>query len=177
MVSLYIVFASSSTHPFINCSDKSENFKFGLYDFNFSTSREKYPFIEFPHCLVLLVVSTVMSSIQSDVVATIGKYVGIASNVSTVIALEYTLLGYSVIAKKNGSEEMYNKGRFLATCVLILFIVSIVLDLYSGIMKSNAQQWVKNTVTIAGIVAAVAELAVYVLVVIYYYKSIKLLSK
>lgn len=149
----------------------------GLYQGGQDEVQVRYAFYFTILSVVLLVVATVMSSIQNDVVATIGKYVGIASNVSTVIALEYTLLGYGVIAKKKGSEEMYDKGRFLATCVLILFIVSIILDLYSGIMKSNAQQWVKNTVTIAGIVAAVAELAVYVLVVIYYYKLIKLLKK
>ena len=127
--------------------------------------------------IVLLIAGTAMSQVNNDIVKNVGKYFSIASNVAVVISLEYTLIGYSDIAKRAGSETMYARGRFLAICVLVLFAVSIVMDLYSNILSSNALEWIKTTVLIAGIVAAVAELVVYVLVVVYYYKSIKLLSK
>ena len=93
------------------------------------------------------------------------------------MALEYTLIGIAVLMDKLGNSSLANRGRSLATAVLILFIVSILMNFYTNIMDSNAYEWVKITLTIAAIVAGIAELVVYVLTLVYYGRATKELKQ
>lgn len=128
--------------------------------------------------VLLSLVATILSSINGvAVLGEIARYVRIAVDIATVIALEYTLFGIAHLAKRLGNEKMERFGRTLAWIVCILFVISIVMDLYSGIMNSNVQEWVKTTITIAGIVAGVAEFVVYLLTFIYYGKATKMLKE
>ena len=128
--------------------------------------------------VILSLVASILTAIRGNAVLTdIAKYINIAVDVATVIALLYTLLGIATLAKKLGDDKMAKFGRRLAWVVCILFVVAIVMNLFSGIISKNTQQWVTVTVAVLGIVAAIAEFVVYVLTFVYYGKATKMLKQ
>ena len=139
--------------------------------------------IKYAFCLVIIgvvlsLIASILSALSSHpVLVTIGKYFAIAVDVATVIALEYTLSGIATLAGKLGNEKMRKMGEGLALAVLILFIVSIVLSLYATILNANVKDWVKITVSVASVLAALAELVVSLLTLVYYGKSTKMLKE
>lgn len=126
----------------------------------------------------LSLLATVFSAITKvSGLVTASKYIAITADVAAVIALEYTLLGIAELSKKCGDEKMARLGKTLTWCVLLLYILSVVMNLYGTILANNVQQWVKITVSVAAIVASIAELVVYVLIVVYYGRATKMLKK
>ena len=149
-----------------------------LYQGGKDEIRIKYAFFLTIFAIVLSLISSIFTSIKSvPVLVDIGGYINTLIKVVELVALEYTLIGIAVLMDKLGNSSLANRGRSLATAVLILFIVSILMNLYANIMDSNAYEWVKITLTIAAIVAGIAELVVYVLTLVYYGRATKELKQ
>lgn len=138
----------------------------------------KYAFYATILGVVLGVVSSVLGSLkQSDGLATAITFVNAAQSVATLLASYYVLMGISSLAGKLKDSEMEKQGRRLATWVIVFFCISIVFDVFGGIFKTNQAQWLVVTATILAIVAAVAELVVYIITFVYYGKAVKMLKK
>lgn len=150
----------------------------GLYQGGQDNDSIKAAFYLTIAALLLNILAAIFSAItQVEALVIAAKYIGIAVDVATVIALEYTLLGISGLAKQLGNEKMASLGRTLAWFVLGLYALSILLGLFGNIFSTNAQDWVKTAVAVTTIVAGVLELIVYVAVVVYYGKATKMLKQ
>ena len=128
--------------------------------------------------IIFTVIGTIFKSITAvPALVTIGGYLIVIVDGITVVALFYVLRGIAHLCEESGDEGLASHGRRLSFIVLILFVISIVLSLYSNILGNSTIEWVKTTIAVAGIVAAITELIVSLLVLIYYGRASKLLNK
>lgn len=129
--------------------------------------------------IIVSVVSTVLQSIDATKgLGTLFSVLDAVVNVANVLVILMILFGISNIADKLGNKEMSEKGSRLATYIVILYVVSIGLSLVAGIFNKDGigQGWA-IAFAIFGIVAAIIVILIYVNVVIYYYRAIKMLKK
>ena len=139
--------------------------------------------MKYAFCLTILgvilgVVSSILSSLKASEGLTMAiTFVNAAQSVATLLASYYVLMGISSLAGKLKDEAMEKQGRRLATWVIVFFCVSILFEVFGGIFKTNQAQWLVVTATILAIVAAVAELVVYIITFVYYGKAVKMLKK
>ena len=150
----------------------------GLYQGGQDNDSIKCAFYLTLAALLLSLLAAVFSAITKvEALVVAAKYINIAVDLATVIALEYTLFGISALAKQLGNDKMASLGKTLAWSVFALFALSIVLGLFGNIISNNTQEWVGTVVAVTSIVAGVLELIVYIAVVVYYGKSTKMLKK
>ena len=95
-------------------------------------------------------------------------------NISEVLSLAYILLGISALAAQLNDDEMENRGRHLAFIVVGMYVVTTLLGLYPSFFIKNAPDWLQTMMAITAIVAAVIELVIYILVIIYYARATKM---
>lgn len=150
----------------------------GLFQGGKDSLQIKYAFFIALGGLVLSIVLAVLRLLpaNSGLAIAIGV-IGPLVDIATVLALAYTLLGIAELAAKLNDEPMARRGKFLAFVVVILFAISVVLNLFSNFFVNNAPSWAVTMIAIFGIVAAVVELVAYILTVIYYGRATKMLKK
>lgn len=151
----------------------------GLWQGGKDEDQIRYAFFLTIFAVVLGLTAAILGAIPNNsVVATIANYVRIAVDIATVLALEYTLLGIAALANKLGDSKMERLGRMLAIIVMVLFVLSILLNLYPNFINTaKAPDWVNTMIAVTGIVAGVVELAVYIITIVYYGKATKMLKK
>lgn len=150
----------------------------GLFQGGKDSLQIKYAFFISLGGLVLSIVLAILRLLPANnglaiAIGVIGPLVDIA----TVLALAYTLLGIAELAEKLNDEPMARRGKTLAFVVVILFAISVVLNLFSSFFVNNAPSWAVILIAIFGIVAAVVELVAYILTVVYYGRATKMLKK
>ena len=150
----------------------------GLFQGGKDSLQIKYAFFISLGGLVLSIVLAVLRLLPANnglaiAIGVIGPLVDIA----TVLALAYTLLGIAELAAKLNDEPMARRGKTLAFVVVILFAISVVLNLFSSFFANNAPSWAVILIAIFGIVTAVVELVAYILTVVYYGRATKMLKK
>ncbi len=150
----------------------------GLFQGGKDSLQIKYAFFISLGGLVLSIVLAVLRLLPANnglaiAIGVIGPLVDIA----TVLALAYTLLGIAELAEKLNDEPMARRGKTLAFVVVILFAISVVLNLFSSFFVNNAPSWAVILIAIFGIVTAVVELVAYILTVVYYGRATKMLKK
>ena len=150
----------------------------GLFQGGKDSLQIKYAFFISLGGLVLSIVLAVLRLLPANnglaiAIGVIGPLVDIA----TVLALAYTLLGIAELAEKVNDEPMARRGKTLAFVVVILFAISVVLNLFSSFFVNNAPSWAVTLIAIFGIVTAVVELVAYILTVVYYGRATKMLKK
>lgn len=150
----------------------------GLFQGGKDSLQIKYAFFISLGGLVLSIVLAVLRLLPANnglaiAIGVMGPLVDIA----TVLALAYTLLGIAELAEKLNDEPMAKRGKTLAFVVVILFAISVVLNLFSSFFVNNAPSWAVILIAIFGIVTAVVELVAYILTVVYYGRATKMLKK
>ena len=98
------------------------------------------------------------------------------SSVASIVVLIFTLSGVANLASALGDNDMFEKGRALINWITILFVVSIVLGLFPSFF-ANPNEGIKIMLSVMAIVAALVELVIYINILIYLYKAIKMLKK
>ena len=98
------------------------------------------------------------------------------SNVANTIVIVAILYAISSLADRLRDRKMSDRGSTLAVMVVLLFIVSIALDLIPYFFQNITPGW-QIAFSIFGIVALVIQILLYINIVIYYYKSSKMLKR
>ena len=116
---------------------------------------------------------------QTDALKIVVTILDSVETLATLFASYYVLLGISSLSGKLSDKAMEKEGKSLANWVVCLFAVSIVLDVLGGIFKAlpSSPEWLNVIAAILAIGAAIAELVVYVVTVLYYKKAVKMLKK
>ena len=128
--------------------------------------------------IALGLATTILGTLPSNDGLTITiRVLDTLQSIFSTFALVCILLGISNLANSLSDEKMERKGRRLAYIVVALYVVSIILGLYPSFLVGEMPDWVKNLVAITAIVAAVIELIVYILTVLYYAKATKMLKE
>ena len=86
------------------------------------------------------------------------------------------IFGISVLASELRDEKMMNKGRLLINLIIILFILLVAINLATTFIR-NPNDWWTTFVAVFGIIAAILELFIYVLYLIYLAKAVKMLKE
>ena len=127
--------------------------------------------------IILGLAGSIFSAINNDVAKEVGKYVAIASDAASLVALEYTFRGIMGLSDKYGNQEMHQQGQKLIFIIWILWCVAMGLRIVGNIFNTNAADWVKILVAVVTIVAAIAEIVVTLITYVYYRKAVKMLEK
>ena len=129
--------------------------------------------------LVLTIGATILGSLNvGDWANIVADILSTISTVISVLVTVYILLAIGSLAGALGNDMMVERGQILANWVIILFAVSILLGLFPNFFILAVTNPVWRTIfSIFAIVAALVELLVYINILIYYYKAIKMLSK
>ena len=127
--------------------------------------------------IILGLAGSIFGAINNDVAKEVGKYVAIASDAASLVALEYTFRGIMGLSDKYGNQEMHQQGQKLIFTIWVLWCVAMGLRIVGNIFNTNAADWVKILVAVVTIVAAIAEIVVTLITYVYYRKAVKMLEK
>ena len=124
--------------------------------------------------LVLSLVGTILSlaNVSSVAVSILDSLAGVANIIVTI----FVLGGIVNLANALSDEDMADKGRFLINAVTILFVISVLLGLFPTFFV-NPNQGVSIMLAVFAIVSALIDLIVYINILIYMLKGIKMLGK
>ena len=151
----------------------------GLLQGKADEDRFRSAFFAIIFAIIFSVAATIIGSLN------LGNGGAIAANVlstlATIISVFVSvliLLGLSNLADRLGNQPMVEKGHRLINWVIILFIVSTLLGLFPNFFYSLATEQVWAVIfSVFAIVALVIEVLVYINIVIYLYRSMKMLKK
>lgn len=149
----------------------------GLFQGGKDDIQFKYAFFLTLGAFALSIVSAVFTAVSNEVLYEVSRYLNIGVDILTVLALEYTIYAIVNLAEQLGDDRMAKLGKTLALCVLALFVIGLLSDIYTRIMKTNVEEWVKTTLTVAAVISGVADVAVNIVVIVYYGKAIKMLKQ
>lgn len=123
--------------------------------------------------IVVSVVSAILASLNVSAVAC--SILDSLSSVASVVVVIFTLSGVANLASALNNQPMFEKGKRLINWVTILFVVSIVLGLFPSFF-SAPNEGIKIMLGVMGIVAAIVELVIYINILVYLHRAIKMLA-
>ena len=129
--------------------------------------------------IIIAIVLNILVPILNQFVPGIGVVTSVLEAIaraSAVIALLYTIFGIVNLADQLGDGVMVGRGRRLTMYVVILYAISIFLNLFPSFFKDPGNI-LAIIFSVFGIIAAVAEVVVYVLTVLYYASAVRMLRK
>ena len=150
----------------------------GLFQGGRDSLQIKYAFFITIFGVVVGLVSAILSTLPANTGLTLTiRILDTLGNIASVLALAYILLGISALAAQLNDDAMEAKGRKLAFIVVGMYVVTTLLGLYPSFFINGAPDWLQTMMAITSIVAAVIELIIYILVLIFYAKAIKMLKE
>ena len=100
----------------------------------------------------------------------------IVSGVAEILIVYFVFNGIADLAKKLGNASMEKKGRNIAGVLVLLYLFSIAFSASSKFISGTAE-WIQTVVAVLAIIAALVELAMYVVKFFYLAKATKMLKK
>lgn len=149
---------------------------FGLNEAGKANVKIKYAF----YCIIFAIILTSVNAGLNSIVNkdyfldTVIRIFNIGIDVLTVFVAYYVLSGISTLANKLGNEKMAKRGIFLSKVILILFVISILFNLFPTFIETDAPREIKLVGQVVASLSSLVELAAYILIVIYYYQAMKM---
>ena len=128
--------------------------------------------------IILTITTTILGVFIKDnpVVTSVSNVLDTVSKVISAVVLVFVIFGISVLADQLNDERMVNKGRLLINLIIILFIITIGLNIVASFIRNPADWWT-TFVAVFAIIAAVLELVIYILYLLYLASATKMLKK
>ena len=127
--------------------------------------------------IIISILSSLFANFKNEAMIEISNYLKVLVNAVNVVSTYYVLKGIASLSDKLGDKEMNLQGESLATLVIILYVVSVVLGLFSTIFGATSIAWLAVLLSIISIIAAIINLVVGILTFIYYKKAVLMLEK
>ena len=120
--------------------------------------------------LILTVTAQILGGLNINATIAISA-IEVVTNIANVLVLLYMLYGIVALAAKLGNGLMAGRGRMLVWAVVIMFVFTTAFAILSRYIPSP------EVVTKFGIIAAVIETIIYILIVIYLGAATRMLSR
>ena len=128
--------------------------------------------------LILTAVVTILGVFIKDnpVVTSVSGVLKTIDKIASAVVLVFTIFGISILAEQLKDERMVSRGKFLLNLIIVLFILTIGLNIVATFVTVAADWWV-TLIAVFAIVAAVLELVIYIIYLVYLASATRMLKK
>lgn len=145
-------------------------------------SRDDYSIkIAFGFSIIGIILSVALSVLgmlsKTPIIIAISAIINLIIDIISSLVICFLLTGISSLANQLGDNKMERWGKRLVVVLMFLYAISIFLGIYGSMLISVIPNWAQFTLGIASILGALLELIIYISIVIYYQKAVKMLKK